>query len=190
MTQTTVQKLTGDDLIAHTEKCLNDGMTRTDLIIQAGYVAASGRTEYTAFYEALLAAKRIANPDLYDPPTEAETETYDNLSKESQKLYDRLSEGIGRSWSHSEQLDFMETLAEDLGIDTLNGFDDAFYSYIDNQWSAESEFAEEFCQDLENLSTDSLYYAAIDWQKVWDHNLSYDFNTIEFDGCTYFFRNV
>jgi hypothetical protein len=31
--------------------------------------------------------------------------------------------------------------------------------------------------------------AAVDWQAVWDHNLRYDFNTIEFDGTVFFFFN-
>jgi hypothetical protein len=189
MTQTTVQKMTGDALIAHTEKCMSNGMTRTDLIIQAGYVRDDGRVQYTAFYEALLDAKRANNPKLYDPPAESETETYESLSEESKELYDRLSETIGEKWTHSEQLDFMDLMAEDLGIDTLSGFQDAFYSYSE-EYNPEADFAEEYVNETENISSDSIYYHAIDWQSVWDHQLRYDFNTLEFDGCTYFFRNI
>lgn len=186
MTQTTMQKLTGAELIAHTEKCLSSGMNRTELIILAGYVKDDGRAQYVAFYENLLAAKMEANPELYATP---EPETYENLSEESKALYDRLSETIGEKWTHSEQLDFMDLMAEDLGIDTLNAFEDAFYS-CSEEYNPEAVFAEEIANELENISKDSIYYHAIDWQSVWDHQLRYDFNTLEFDSCTYFFRNI
>lgn len=186
-------KLTGPELIAHTENSLRAGESRTDLIIKAGYFRikddATMAACYVEFYENLLAAKMEANPELYST-SENDTEKYEDLSDESRALYDRLSEGIGRSWEHSEQLDFMDQMAEELGIETVEQFDDAFYSYIDNQWTAEAEFAEELTNELENISRDSIVYAAIDWQKVWDHQLRYDFNPLEFDGCTYFFRNI
>jgi hypothetical protein len=34
-----------------------------------------------------------------------------------------------------------------------------------------------------------IVFAAIDWQDVWDHNLRYDYNTIETVNGTFFFRN-
>ena len=187
-------KLTGPELIAHTEDSLRANMSRTDLIIQAGYFRVKDDATiaacYVDFYENLLAAKMEANPELYASDNTEPVESYDDLSEESQALYDRISEGIGRTWKHEEQIDFMDQLAENLGIETLEQFEDAFYSYIDNQWTAEAEFAEELANEIENISKNSIIYAAIDWQKVWDHQLRYDFDTIEFDSCTYFFRNI
>ena len=187
-------KLTGPELIAHTEDSLRANMSRTDLIIQAGYFRVKDDATiaacYVDFYENLLAAKMEANPELYAADNTEPVESYDDLSEESQALYDHLSEGIGRTWKHEEQLDFMELMAEDLGIQTLEQFEESFYSMIENQWTAEAEFAEELMNEIENISSDSIIYAAIDWQKVWDHNLRYDFNSLEFDSCTYFFRNI
>jgi hypothetical protein len=34
-----------------------------------------------------------------------------------------------------------------------------------------------------------IVFAAIDWQDVWDHNLRYDYNSIETVNGTFFFRN-
>jgi hypothetical protein len=34
-----------------------------------------------------------------------------------------------------------------------------------------------------------IVLAAVDWQDVWDHNLRYDFNSIETVNGTFFFRN-
>lgn len=194
MTQTVAPvKLTGTELIAHTENSLRAGESRTDLIIQAGYFRVKEDSTiaacYVEFYENLLAAKKEANPELYSTP-ENDTEKYEDLSEESRALYDHLSEGIGRTWEHSEQLDFMDQMAEELGIETRQQFEDCFYSYIENQWTAEAEFAEEFTTELEYNLKESIAYSAIDWQRVWDHNLRYDFDSLEFDGCTYFFRNI
>lgn len=195
MTQTVAPvKLTGPELITHTENSLRAGESRTDLIIQAGYFRIKEDSTiaacYVEFYENLLAAKMEANPELYASEYTEPEESYDDLSEESRALYDRLSETIGEKWNHSEQLEFMSLMAEDLGIETLEQFEDCFYSCIDNQWGAEAEFAEELANEIENISSDSIFYAAIDWQKVWDHQLRYDFNSLEFDGSTYFFRNI
>lgn len=195
MTQTVAPiKLIGPELIAHTENSLRAGESRTDLIIKAGYFRikddATMAACYVEFYENLLEAKREANPELYAPECSEPVESYDDLSEESQALYDHLSEEIGQKWKHEEQLEFLELMASELGIETRQQFEDAFYTYIDSQWNAEAEFAEELTNELENISSNSIFYSAIDWQKVWDHNLRYDFNIIEFDGCTYFFRNI
>lgn len=195
MTQTVAPvKLTGPELIAHTENSLRAGESRTDLIIQAGYFRIKEDSTiaacYVDFYENLLEAKREANPELYAPEYSEPVESYDDLSEESQALYDHLSEEIGQKWKHEEQLEFLELMASELGIETLEQFEECFYSYIDNQWTAEAEFAEEFTTELEYNLKESIAYSAIDWQKVWDHNLRYDFNSLEFDGSTYFFRNI
>lgn len=195
MTQTVAPvKLTGPELIAHTETSLRANVSRTNLIIQAGYFRVKDDSTiaacYVDFYENLLAAKQAANPELYASEYKEPEESYDDLCEESQALYDHLSETIGEKWDHSEQLEFMSLMAEDLGIETAEQFEECFYSCIDNQWTAEAEFAEELANEIENISRDSIIYAAIDWQKVWDHQLRYDFNSLEFDGCTYFFRNI
>lgn len=192
--QLAISKLTGAELIAHTENSLRAGLSRTDLIIQAGYTKIKpDRTigaAYVEFYEALLAAKMEANPELYASENTEPEESYDDLPETTKALYDHLSETIGEKWTHSEQLEFIALLAEDLGIEELEQFQDSFYSMIDNQWTAEAEFAEELTTELEFNLKESIAYAAIDWQKVWDHQLRYDFDTIEFDSCTYFFRNI
>ena len=58
-----------------------------------------------------------------------------------------------------------------------------------DSYKAEAEFAEELMTSLGAIDEDSPVFFAIDWQRVWDHSLCYDYNTIEFDGTTYFFHN-
>jgi hypothetical protein len=189
MTINITQKLTGQALIDHANR-YQQGNPKSDLCKEAGYLKTlrdgTVGADFIGFYENLLAAKQEANPELYE--TQSEYPEYDQLEEDTKALYDRISEDIGRTWKHEETLDFIDEL-EDIGIEDVAQFDDAFVSFNESSWNAEAEFAEELINELENLQ-DSLVYHAIDWQAVWDHQLRYDYNTIEFDGATYFFRNL
>jgi hypothetical protein len=68
---------------------------------------------------------------------------------------------------------------------------DAFYDECDS----EAEFAEELYYSTGDVSRDFPLYFAIDWQKVWDSALRFDFDSqavIDVDGefKLYFWRNV
>jgi hypothetical protein len=36
----------------------------------------------------------------------------------------------------------------------------------------------------------SIVEGCIDWRDVWESSLRYDYNSIDFDGETFFFRNI
>ena len=108
------------------------------------------------------------------------------MSESEKDLYDAITEMLGEKWTHEETIEFMDELA-DIGIVTASEFEDAYYGYND-EYHAERYFAEEFVNELEDLK-DSIVYAAIDWQDVWDHQLRYDFSTVETNNGTFFFRN-
>jgi hypothetical protein len=61
-------------------------------------------------------------------------------------------------------------------------------THSDEHW-AEKEFAESFCIEVMDARIPDIVMAAVDWQDVWDHNLRYDYNTIETVNGTFFFRN-
>jgi hypothetical protein len=68
---------------------------------------------------------------------------------------------------------------------------DAFYG----EYDSEAEFAEELYASTGDVSKDFPLYFAIDWQKVWDSALRFDFDSqavIDVDGefKQYFWRNV
>lgn len=185
----TISKLTGQALIDHVIRGNINGVTKTEQCLTAGYVRDNGKAAYVDFYTELLNAKieagLIQDSDLlsYDEGW------YGNLSEQQQELYDAIEDRCPEFEKLSaDDCDTFMSELEDLGINTAEQFNDA-YSGQQNGWKPVAEFAEELCAELYSNSDDNPYWFAIDWQRVWDHSLSYDYSTIEFDGVTYFFHN-
>jgi hypothetical protein len=181
--------LKGDSLVAHHDeymKLINSGeVTRTEMIKDAGYEYDNGNAMYTQYYTELLNARGViptTNTDVAD-------QEYDELSTEDKDLYDAITNKLGEKWTHEETIGFMDEL-NDIGITTASQFEDA-YAYTHDSYSsyAEKEFAEYWCVEVMNAQIPDCVYAAVDWQSVWDDNLSYDFYAIETANGTFFFRN-
>jgi hypothetical protein len=188
-TNTKVFTITGDSLVAFVNdkmELVNRGeLTRTDMIKDAGYLNDNGTAAYTCFYTELLRAKGV--PAVTD--TDAADVEYDDLSIEEQELYDAITNMLGEKWTHEETIEFMDELDE-IGITTASQFEYTFEWEHDSYSSyAEKDFAEYFCVEVMDARIPDIVMAAIDWQDVWDHNLRYDYNSIETVNGTYFFRN-
>jgi hypothetical protein len=183
-----VMMLKGDSLLSHNTEwmeLINRGeKTRTDMIMDAGYVYDNGKAMYTDYYTELLNAKGIK------PVTDTDVadEEYENLSTDAKDLYDAITNLLGEKWTHEETIEFMEEL-DDIGIETDEQFKEA-YEYTSDEYWAEKEFAEYFVIELMDARIPDIVMAAIDWQDVWDHNLRYDYNAIETVNGTFFFRNI
>jgi hypothetical protein len=181
--------LVGADLLASVEahKYL---IVKSDLVAASGYVhCKSGKPAYVDFYTALLAAKNEADPNFYVTVNDAieEDKAYDELSLKSQELYNEIDSRFGEKWPHCEVLHFMQLLDE-IGVTTVSSFDSAFHTVITDSYRWEAEFAEEFVTEAEHGLTESMAFAAINWQDVWDHTLTCDFTTVEFDGDVFIFH--
>ncbi len=191
MTTTTapIFMLKGDSLLNFVnEKMLliNRGeLTRTDMIKDAGYVYDNGKAMYVDFYTELLNARGVV------PTTDTDVadKEYDDMSTDEKDLYDKITEMLGEKWTHEETVEFMEEL-DDIGINTASDFEDA-YEYTHDSYSsyAEKEFSEYFVIEVLNAQIPDIVLAAVDWQDVWEHNLRYDFASIETANGTFFFRN-
>jgi hypothetical protein len=192
MTTTTtapIFMLKGDSLVAFVNdkmSLVNRGeLTRTDMIKDAGYVRDNGSAMYTEFYTELLNAKGVT------PVTDTDTmeQEYDDLSEDKKDLYDKITDMLGEKWTHEETIEFMDEL-EDIGIYSASEFEDA-YEWTHDSYSsyAEKEFAEYWCIDVLDAQIPECVLSAVDWQDVWDHNLRYDFASIETVNGTFFFRN-
>ena len=179
--------LKGDAIVAHNTEwmqLINRGeKTRTDMIMDAGYVYDNGKAMYVDYYTELLNAKGVIPVTTVDV---ADVE-YDNLSTNEQELYDAITNLLGEKWTHEETIEFMDEL-EDIGIETASDFEDA-YEYTSDAYWAEKDFAEYFVIEVMDARIPGIVMAAIDWQDVWDHNLRYDYNAIETANGTFFFRN-
>jgi hypothetical protein len=181
--------LKGDSLVSHHDDymklVLRGEKTRTDMIKDAGYVYDNGNAMYTQYYTELLNARGViptTNTDVAD-------QEYDDLSNEGKDLYDAITDKLGEKWTHEETIEFMEEL-NDIGITTASQFEDA-YAYTHDSYSsyAEKEFSEYWCVEVMNAQIPDCVYAAVDWQSVWDHDLSYGFHAIETANGTFFFLN-
>lgn len=191
MTTTTAPTfmLKGDSLVSHNAEwmeLINRGeKTRTDMIMDAGYVYDNGKAMYTQYYTELLNARGVV------PTTNTDTmeQEYDDMSTDEKDLYDAITDKLGEKWTHEETIEFMEELC-DIGIETASDFEDAYeYTHDDYTSYAEKEFSEYWCVEVMNAQIPDCVYAAVDWQSVWDHDLRYDFNSIETVNGTFFFRN-
>jgi hypothetical protein len=181
--------LKGDSLVSHNAEwmqLINRGeKTRTDMIMDAGYVYDNGKAMYTDYYTELLNARGVVPTT----NTDVEDQEYDDMSSDEKDLYDKITEMLGEKWTHEETVEFMDELC-DIGIETASDFEDA-YEYTHDSYSsyAEKEFAEYWCVEVLNAQIPECVLSAVDWQDVWDHNLRYDFASIETANGTFFFRN-
>ena len=80
-------------------------------------------------------------------------------------------------------------LLDEIGITSAEEFMDRSYGSYQGEMcqSAEAVFTEQYIDDIGGTPTES--WIVIDYQRTWDHNLRFDFNTVEYKGATYFFFN-
>lgn len=93
-------------------------------------------------------------------------------------------------WTDDDMYDFISEL-DDIGITNEEEFENRFYMTMDESYKVEEEFAEEFINNVYNTGSDVMQavYHAIDFQRVWDHSLTYDFNYIVSNDEVFFFQN-
>ena len=71
---------------------------------------------------------------------------------------------------------------DNIGIDSVDGWQDRMYGVADN----DADFLQEM---LEDNGEEWPEHLVIDWQKSWDRNYRFDFNVIEFEGTRWYFHN-
>ena len=115
---------------------------------------------------------------------------YDSKSEEYQLLIDEISDRTSYIIDEDEYDTFIEELANH-GINDALGFADAFQSEHEGYGERViSEFSEQLMEDLCFDIQPEFIRNCIDWELVWYSALRYDYQTIEFKGNTYFFRNI
>lgn len=160
-------------------------LTRTDMIKDAGYVYDNGKAMYVNFYTELLNAKGVTPTTTQD----LEDVEYDNLSTDDKDLYDAITELLGEKWTHEETIEFMEELG-DIDITDADVFKESFeYESDDRYDSAYAEFAEYFTLEILNASIPDIALPYVNWDKVWQYELAYNYDVIHTDNGTFFFSH-
>jgi hypothetical protein len=185
---TVTVRLTGQQLLDFVEEFNNPLHNRTEMIQDAGYVYDSGKTAYADFYTELLKAKEELDPT-YLTQQEVEDAEYEDLKSEEQQLYDEVHNLFGEKWDHEEIMEFMDKL-DDIGINSATYLRECFTYVSDDAWNAEEEFAKYYLMELHCAEIPSIIEEYIKWQAFYNTDLKYEYNNIDFDGSTYFFRNI
>ena len=189
MTTTMTNKLTGQALLDYVHA--NNTLSRVELCTGAGHLkdtAAGQGCDFISFYEAILDARKD-NGDYQEPQKQSGADWYDSLTEQDMELYDMI-EDLCPEFTRFDAVqcqEFMDELSE-YGITTSDQFESAYFWQYDSH-KAEAEFAEYLTTEINCVDIPDYIYNHIDWQSMWDHELYYDFSTIEFDGETYFFNN-
>ena len=107
------------------------------------------------------------------------------MSEQEQEFFNYISEDIP---------DVDDTLFQDIldnGIETVEQWEDAYVCSMPTSIRVEAQFVEQLMDDLGYLSEESdvpdFITSHIDWQEVWDCELSHDYFIIESEDQTHFF---
>ena len=107
------------------------------------------------------------------------------MSEQEQEFFNYIQEDIP---------DVDDTLFQDIldnGIETVEQWEDAYVCSMPTSIFVEAQFVEQLMDDLGYLTEDSsmpdFITSHIDWQSVWDCELSHDYFIIESNDQTHFF---
>ena len=115
---------------------------------------------------------------------------YDSKTEDYQALIDEISDRTYYIIDENEYDEFISLLG-DYGITDASSFEDAFNGEVEGHGERVfAEFSEELVESLGYTIEPEFIANCIDWELVWYSSLRYDYNTIEFKGNTYFFRNI
>ena len=121
---------------------------------------------------------------------DAFTTWYDSKYEETQSLIDEISDRTYFIIDEEEYDSFIEELAN-YGINDASQFEDAFGGEVEGYGERVfAEFTEELIESIGYTIEPEFIRHCIDWEQVWYSSLRYDYQTIEFKGNTYFFRNI
>ena len=115
---------------------------------------------------------------------------YDSKPLDVTAFIDEISDRTSYIIDEDEYDNFIEELAN-YGINSVEQFEDAFEREVEGYGERVfAEFSEELIESCGYTIEPEFIANCIDWELVWYSSLRYDYQTIEFKGNTYFFRNI
>jgi hypothetical protein len=115
---------------------------------------------------------------------------YDSKSEDYQLLIDEISDRTYYITDEDEYDSFIEELAN-YGINDSSQFEDTYEGELEGYGERVfAQFSEDLIESCGYTIEPEFIACCIDWERVWYSYLRYDYQTIEFKGNTYFFRNI
>ena len=165
---------------------MSDNTTLLTGSIRDEYIAK--RFELNGGHESTVDVKNLS-PEFMKARLDFAT-WYDSKYEETQMLIDEISERTSYIIDEEDYDSFIEELAN-YGINDVQSFEDAFSGEREGYGERVfAEFSEELVSDCGYTIEPDFIANCIDWELVWYSSLRYDYQTIEFKGNTYFFRNI
>lgn len=173
-------------------------------IADAGYVTVNGKTDWTAFYSAVLESRPEPVSDKvemmlhyinlyageYDIPTlrlqweqyKEETENDETWDKVDAFIQEYGLKNLGFYSDYADAIndysqDIVDAFVEYFGITNISDFSE---SYV-GTYKSEADFAEEYMSELERIPT----FIIVDWQATWDQALRYDYTFDDVTGAVF-----
>ena len=144
--------LTGTELLNAIAALEAEGKTRTEQCRACGY-EIDGRLHFTAFYEAIMAARGITTAAV---EREQLLEKYPDNQETINELLDNYD------------ADAIKAFIEYFGEEYVEHFEESYMG----EYGSGADFAEQLVSDCYTLNNPA--FVVIDWEATWD-NLSYDY---------------
>lgn len=173
-------RVTGNGLVTLVTDFSTDNVpfySRPRMVAAAGYysykIDGSIRFNFVDFYEALIQAKKDLGIWAEPTPESDDEPEWTDLDRAVMKEFPEVDE--------DDVTNFSDALSTDFGI-TANSLTKSFVG----KYSSEEEIAQSmFYADGEEVPY--LLKCHIDWQGVWDDELSHDYNIHEYNKTLYVF---
>ena len=172
MITATPHRVTGSGLISLARDF--EDRTKSSMVAAAGYVKPDGKLAWTDFYTALIEAKG----------DKLGTVTYDEDDYDSE-----WCKAIAEFLPNVDEIDARDTLAaelEDIGISNEEQLKDCFEGCFDG-WRFYEEFGKTLLDNMGERVPEILL-GCIDYERLWEGLLKYDYNIINFAGDVYVFN--
>lgn len=181
-----------------------DSKVKAARIADAGYVTVNGKTDWAAFYSAVLESRREPVSETvetmlhyineysgeYDIPTLKLCWEQYKEKCETDGKYDDVDafvadHGLKNIGFYSDYADAVNDYSQDVvdafvkyfGITDISDFSESYVGV----YESEEDFAEEYMSDMERIPT----FIVVDWQATWEQSLAYDYTFCDITGAVF-----
>jgi antirestriction protein len=169
--------LKGQELIQHHDN--NSAKPLSQRVIDAGYIRANGKPNFTDYYTELVEAKNAHKKWMWQDKVQCMMHFVNEYCDEKYVPSDMFSAYYDLVQQYD--VDVVDAFCHTYSVEDVESFEDSFQGIYDS----EAKFAEEFVDSMgENLP----HYIVVDYDATWWQSLRHDY-TYDADTCAVFCDN-